>query len=90
MALRVVRLISYSSQARLGTPFYYVFWIPYDRQCIDKVSKKSIERIFLGGMTLIDPILHRLFQVGSRYKVPAAFFSETVKATAIKLDALTN
>ena len=29
VALRVVRLISYSSQARSGTPlFYYVFWIP--------------------------------------------------------------
>ena len=42
-----------------------------------------------------NPILHGLFQAGSTqgkggHKVPAAFFSETVKATAIKLGTLTN
>ena len=51
-----------------------------------------------------NPILHGLFQVGSTRstrgeggggerrgtKVLAAFFSETVKTTAIKLDTLTN
>ena len=48
---------------------------------------------------IINPILHGLFQTGSTrkrggggggHKVPAAFFSETVKTTAIKLGALTN
>ena len=47
----------------------------------------------------VDPILHVLFQVGSTrgcgggggHKVPAAFFSKTVKASAIKLvSTLTN
>ena len=41
-----------------------------------------------------NPILHGLLQAGStrggRHKVLAAFFSETVKATAIKLGTLTN
>ena len=48
----------------------------------------------------LNPILHGLFQAGSTrvhggmagegHKVPAAFFSETVKATTIKLGTLTN
>ena len=43
----------------------------------------------------LNPILHGLFQAGSTWgggghKVPAAFFSETVKATTIKLGTLTN
>ena len=46
----------------------------------------------------VDPISHVLFQVGSTrgwggggHKVPAAFFSKTVKASAIKLvSTLTN
>ena len=47
----------------------------------------------LKGLIILpfNPILHGLFQVGSTrggYKVPTAFFSETVKATAIKLGTL--
>ena len=46
----------------------------------------------------LNPILHGLFQVGSTrgggggggHKVLAAFFSKTVKATAIKPGTLTN
>ena len=44
---------------------------------------------------VFNPILHGLFQAGSArgggggHKVPAAFFSETVKATALKLGTLT-
>ena len=48
----------------------------------------------------LNPLLHGLFQAGSTrggggggeggHKVPAAFFSETVKATTIKLDTLNN
>ena len=44
----------------------------------------------------LNHILHGLFQVGSTrgmgggHKVPAAFFSETVKATAIKVYTLAN
>ena len=45
---------------------------------------------------LFNPILHGLYPAGPTrlgggggHKVPAAFFSETVKATAIKLGTLT-
>ena len=42
----------------------------------------------------LNHILHRLFHAGSTWggghKVSAAFFFETVKATAIKLGTLTN
>ena len=49
-------------------------------------------------LVFLNPTLHGLFEAGStrggggggRHKVPAAFFSETVKATAIKLGTLTN
>ena len=50
----------------------------------------------LASLKKFNPILHGLFQAGSTrdggggHKVPAAFFSETVKATAIKLGTLTN
>ena len=46
-------------------------------------------RVFL----LFNPILHGLFQVGSTRRGGGgtkAFFSETVKATAIKLNTVTN
>ena len=40
------RLISYSSRTRSGTSFITTFWFSHGRQYIDKVWKKSIERIF--------------------------------------------
>ena len=65
---------------------------------IDRMTSKFLNsvtnrmKMFLN----FNPILQGLFQAGSTqggggvHKVPAAFFSETVKATAIKLGTLRN
>ena len=59
----------YSSQTRSVTPpppFITSFGFPHDRRCIDKVWKKSVERIFFREMTLMTRHLTAWFAIGSR------------------------
>ena len=50
----------------------------------------SLHHPWTGMLTLSYTGLFRLVLHGGGHKVPAAFFSATVKATAIKLGTLTN
>ena len=50
----------------------------------------SLHHPWTGMLTLSYTGPFRLVLHGGGHKVPAAFFSETVKATAIKLGTLTN
>ena len=61
----------------------------------ERVNTKKV--CIMSSMSLqLNPILHGLFQAGSTrwggggHKVSAAFFSETIKANAIKAGTLTN